>query len=137
MIATLLKEAMMKQGLSARQTAKLTGISHGTIDRILNGEWIDLETLVKLCNWLGVSPATALDTLGEGTDAVVSAIATIIEAQPKLAKTFLDAARDVKDGKLSPDDLRDIVAYAAYRINIARADEPGHAEVPEGNRSGV
>ena len=123
MIGTLLKEALTKKGLSTRQASEMTGIGHSTIARIIRGEWIDLETLVKLCDWLEISPATALNTLGNGKDVVVSSIATLIEAEPKLGQTFADAIRDVENGTLQPDDLRDIVAYATYKLQMRRTNE--------------
>ena len=141
MIANLLKEAMAAKGLSARQVAKITDISHTTVDRILTGDWIDLETLVKLCNWLKISPATALNTLGNGEDQVVSAMAALIEVEPRLAETLISAARDVENGKLQPSDLRDIVAYATYKVQLRRNDEPEHQfseePIPEGGRVGI
>jgi len=121
-IAEMLREKMGRDHLSARQTAKLTSISHGTIDRILAGEQLDIDTLVKLCAWLEVSPASALGDLGEGKDALASSIAAVIEAEPTLAETFFNAISDVKNGKLLPGDIRDIVAYAAYRITQRKND---------------
>lgn len=54
-LAALLKAKRGNQGL--RETAKaITGVSASTLSRIEQGKMPDLDTFMRLCDWLEVSP---------------------------------------------------------------------------------
>jgi transcriptional regulator with XRE-family HTH domain len=118
LFAKLVHDKMQSEGLTIREGARALGMSASTITRLLNGFPMDLETMIKVCNWLGVSPASVLNSQAiEGTDKLAASIAMILEREPTLASIFREALEDVEKGKLSPEDVQEIVSYAAYRIN--------------------
>ena len=104
------------KGISLRQAAREVGISHTAITRAAEGVQIDLETVVRICNWLGVSPNDVLGTMGVNDQVMISQVVALIQSEPKLAQLFTDAFKDVEADKLSLDDLRDILNYATYRL---------------------
>jgi transcriptional regulator with XRE-family HTH domain len=127
----LVEKMLEREHLSVRAAGDRLGVSHTTIHRLLDGESLDLSSVIKICNALGVKPATALNA--EATDedtSVVSVIAAIIETEPRLATLFADLAHDFQEGTVSSDDVLDIVSYAGYRLENARKQRSStvHAE---------
>jgi len=116
MLQILLSEKMEHEKLSLRNAAKVTGVSHTTLARILNGDAIDLDTVVQVSKWLGLKVSSVLNSFGD--DDIASSIAMIIQTEPKLGKVIIEAANNVRSGAITPDDLRDILAYLSYRINL-------------------
>jgi transcriptional regulator with XRE-family HTH domain len=126
-LSVLLKEARKERGLSYRQAAEQVGTSRTTIQRIEEGEPVDVETLIKICNWIGVSPSTVLDAEGLGKDALAAQIAAVMQAEPGLAEVFSQAMARVINGDMDPHTFRDLAAYAAYRLGIGK-EQPSHGE---------
>jgi transcriptional regulator with XRE-family HTH domain len=59
--------------MGVRAAAAEIGISPATLSRLENGRIPDLDTLKKVCIWLGVNPATYLgDPSQRGTPAIPS-----------------------------------------------------------------
>lgn len=118
MLQNVLEGAMKENGLSARDVGKILGVSHTTVIRALQGEAIDLSTLIKMAEWLKIRPSVLLDTLGD--EAKVDAkIEMLTEAYPELRTVLEKAAQAVEEGKADPTIIKDIVAYAEYRIQNA------------------
>ena len=92
------------------------GTSHTTILRALRGELVDLDTIIKIANWLDTRPSTLLDGFGR-KDSVVVRVASIVERVPGLAKIIEEAAAAVENGTADPALVEDIVSYAAYKLN--------------------
>ena len=126
MLKELLENEMQKSNLSLRAVSKQTKVAHTTIQRVLNGNPADLATTKSICNWLGVSVSTVLNVFQEPT--VENQVALIIEAQPALRELFEQAITDVKKGDLSPDDLADVLSYAAYRLDLGRKNNGAKKE---------
>ena len=120
MLGIILRDRLKERGLSARDAAPLTGVSHGTIDRVIKGEEVDIDTLVKLCNWLDISPSTILDTRAISGTSVVASVAALIEAEPNLKNLFTEAISGLKKGELESKVLTDIFYYATFRIRVSR-----------------
>jgi transcriptional regulator with XRE-family HTH domain len=116
MLAKILDDEMSKRRLSVREAGKVIGVSHTTIARILAGEPADVSTLQKVCDWLGISLASALNSEGVGDDALAANIAVLLQREPKLAAVFSSMIEQVKEGNLNPNDVRDIVEYANFKI---------------------
>jgi hypothetical protein len=76
----------------------------------------DVENLVSISNWLGVTVATALGVETGTQDDVAPRIALLIEAKARLKQLFGAFVKDYEDGRLTSEDIEDIFAYAAYRI---------------------
>jgi transcriptional regulator with XRE-family HTH domain len=123
-VKSLIVQKMQSERLSVRRAASAIGISHTTLAAYLKGATIDLPTLTRICNWLNVSPRSAM---GFDTDSdVASAVATILETEPDLARIFREAASDVQLGSLPFEDFREIVHYAATRLRMAKDRQKEH-----------
>ena len=117
MLRVLLEGELDKRHLSVRAAAEQVGVAHTTLHRIINHEPIDLETMVKLCNWLGVRPSTILDAQSNNSDvSIPSIVASLIEMDSRLATIFSDLADDLQEGTVDPDDVKDVAYYIAYRL---------------------
>ena len=114
MLKTLLADKMHKERLSSRNVAELTGVSHTTIQRILKGDNADLDTVVALGKWLKVRPAALL---GYEDESLETDVAALIQYVPGLEDIFKQATKAIKDGRASPELLKDIVAYANYKLS--------------------
>ena len=118
MLQTLLKDEQKKRSWSSRDLAEAVGTSHTTILRALRGELVDLDTIVKIANWLNVRPSTLLDGFGK-KDQVAVRVAVLVERVPGLAKPLEAAAEAIDEGRAEPELIEDIVAYATYKLNMA------------------
>jgi transcriptional regulator with XRE-family HTH domain len=123
-LSALLKDGLRSRGQSTRSAARQMGVAHTTLIRIQDGKPADVNTLIKICAWLGVSPASVLNADGMGTDVLAAQIATVLESDPKLAAVFSEAMARIISGEMQPDTLRDLAAYAAYRLGIQKESEP-------------
>jgi len=114
MLQKVLESAMKERGLGARKVGAILGVSHTTVLRAMRGEQIDLDTLIKIADWLKIRPSALLDSMGEAD--VESRIEVLVEAYPELHKVLEDAAVAIEKGQADPSIIKDIVAYAEYRI---------------------
>ncbi len=118
MLPTLLEDALRKRNLSERQAAKEIGITHSTLSRIIREKNTpDVDTLVRISQWLGVSPAVILGSENATTDETLTRIVQVLRTEPRLIQVFADALSRMAEGNLSMQTFRDIAAYAAFRIN--------------------
>jgi transcriptional regulator with XRE-family HTH domain len=117
-IAVLVKEKQQKLGLSDRGMAEEMGIAHATVRRIREGDTLDIETIRKIGDWLGVSPLALLAEEGIEKDALAAQIAAVLETEPQLASVFSEAMDRVLDGQMDPAVFRELATYAAYRLNL-------------------
>lgn len=124
MLKRVLEERMRSGGLSARAVARETGLSHTTIIRILEGKNVDLDVITTICNWLGISVNNVLasDQNLDERSTLVADIAAVVEQEPGLAEVFKDAVEEIKNGTMEPNDLRDIISYAKFKIQSKRAN---------------
>lgn len=134
MLQTMINDRMRARGMSVREAAREIGVAHTTLNRLLNEKAeVDLATVRLLAAWLGVSLPTALGIDDDNSDVAV-AVTALIEAEPRLADTFVRAAQEVKNGTLTSDDFRDILEYAMFKINSRRANaEKSKNDVPGGD----
>lgn len=115
-LSELVREKLATGRLSDRAAAREIGVSPTTIGRLLRGEAVDVDTLVKVCRWLGVTPASVLNSYEPSN--LADSVAVVIEANPQLAATFVELVEKIRVGELSPALLRDVVAYAAYKLDL-------------------
>ena len=118
MLQRVLEGAMKEKNLSARDVGKALGVSHTTVLRAAAGEAIDLPTLIKIANWLKIRPAALLDSMGDD-DSLDARIAILYDAYPELRTVLEHAAKAISDGDADPSIIKDIVAYAEFRISKA------------------
>jgi len=114
-LAELLRERMKVDGLSVRDVAEVTGVSHSTIARAANEETVTVSTLVALCTFLGVPLSSVLEAK-ENPDAIFEQISRVLAIEPELSGVFGDIARKINDGDLNKKVLAEIAAFAAYRV---------------------
>ena len=114
----LIEDRMQKNRYSIREVSRQVGVAHTTIIRVLGKETVDVDTLIKLCKWLGVSPAIALDGMIKTDRTLADQIATVLEAYPGLKEVFTEAMERLNRGEISPDTMADLIAYANYRLNV-------------------
>ncbi len=122
LLVKMLDDKMRQRNLSLRKMADEIGVSHTTISRILKGEVADIGTLIKLCKWLEVSPSDILDSNVEGARGLGSRIATILEANPKLALVFEEAIGRLEKDEISSQTIEDLVAYMSYRLGLDKKE---------------
>jgi transcriptional regulator with XRE-family HTH domain len=116
MLDIVLRNAMQERGLSSHKVAEAIGVSHTTILRALKGDTVDIETIIKIANFLNVRPSEMLNSMP--TDATLpDQLAALLSHSPELEETLRDAVQRVKAGELKPGTIADIVSYARYRIN--------------------
>jgi transcriptional regulator with XRE-family HTH domain len=116
MLDIILQRAMRGQGLSSHKAAEAIGVSHTTILRALRGEAVDVETIIKIANFLKIRPSELLNSMS--TDATLpDQLATLLSHSPELEETLKDAMERVRAGNLKPETVADIVSYALYKLN--------------------
>lgn len=118
MLREKLKQEMVNRGFSPRDLAKEIGTSHTTILRTLRGDDVDMKTILKYSAWLGVKPATLINSLPPDRSALPEKIIVMLGNHPILEKEFSRAVDAIVENKIDPSIIEDIAAYAAYKINM-------------------
>lgn len=112
----LLKLKMERKNLSLRQAGNLAGVAHTTIDRVLKGETVDLETVKKICDWIGIPVSSVVD-IGDEKAPMVDEVASLISMNKDFAKVLTEISEKIKSGKLSQDILIEITAFASFQLD--------------------
>jgi len=120
MLNEILKDELTKRGLSTREAAREIGVAHTTVARMLQGITVDIGTLQKTCDWLGIQLSTVLNVEDKSELGLTSKLSMILQKEPGLAGVFAEALDELENGHISADDLADIMGYAAYRINLGK-----------------
>lgn len=115
MLQTILQKAMNDRGLSSHTAAEEIGTSHTTILRALRGDRVDVDTIVKIADWLKIRPSELLNSMGDTSFA--DQIAILLSHSRELEDELKDAVERVQAGALEPAVIRDIVSYALYKLN--------------------
>ena len=116
LMATLVKEKMTKDRLSFRKAGDQVGVSHTTIQRVADGEQMDLPTTQKIADWLRIPLSTLLDLDSKTDDQLAKQIAAVLYREPQLATVFGEAMKRVLTGEMQPDTFRALAQYAAFQI---------------------
>jgi len=111
-----LQERMDAEKLSLRQAAKLIKISHSTVARALRGEKLDVDSMVEICKWLGV---TLNEVVYEGYEPnpIYMKIAQILSIEPEFESIFFRIEQEIRNERISQSLLKEIAGYANYRID--------------------
>jgi transcriptional regulator with XRE-family HTH domain len=102
-LAKLLKNKRGNQCLSLRDAASEIGISAPTLQRIEGGQEATSSTLIKLCEWLGIS-VDELRTTPKSKQSrdTIEQIEVLLRADkeldPEVAETIANVARQVYNG---------------------------------------
>jgi transcriptional regulator with XRE-family HTH domain len=122
------------EGLSTRAVADACGVSHSTIARAANGETVEIDTLIKITEWLGV-PVETIINVSDNPDEVLEQIVMVLSVEPELSSVFGEIARKVSAKEMSPKVLSEIAAFASYRLQQHEATNKYAYEVEETNAS--
>ena len=118
-IGDLLAEKQKQEGISTRKLGRRIGVAHTTVARIMDGQAVDLDTIEKVADYLQVN---VVDLLNVGskveTEALGAQVALLCQMEPRLVKVFREAMYGVNKDMIPPEALRDIIRYAAFRINM-------------------
>jgi len=109
-LEVILKNKIAQKRLSIRSAALEIGIAHTTLNRILAGGNIDLDTILKISEWIGVKPSELLQLETDDVSLLVSSI-------PGLKEILAEAAEKIQTGELDISALADITAYAKFRVS--------------------
>ena len=112
-LAKLLRIKQRQTGASNREIARAAGVAHTTISRVLEGRSVNLKTLQKISEWLEADPAMVMEDSG---DDLTETIAAIIASDRRLESALTDAARKLKDGAITEETMREIIAYITWAI---------------------
>lgn len=115
MLQIVLERAMKEKGLSSHKAAEAIGVSHTTILRALRGEMVDVDTIIKIGDFLKVRPSELLNSMSTDT-ALSDQLAVLLSHSPEFEEELRDAVERVKGGALEPAVLKDIVSYALYKL---------------------
>lgn len=115
MLAGLLESKIKELGLSNRGAAREIGIAHTTLQRFLAGQAFDMDTILKICDYLGVSPDKALNSLPSKIQPL-NDLEMFLESEPEIANAFYMAIGGLKENRLSKVDVKEIVEFATFKI---------------------
>jgi transcriptional regulator with XRE-family HTH domain len=118
MLQIVLKNAMDQRKLSSHKAAEAIGVSHTTILRALRGEAVDVETIIKIANFLHIRPSELLNSMSTETG-LPDQLAALLSHSPELENELKGAVERAQAGQLDPAVIRDIVSYALYKLNQA------------------
>ena len=115
MLQQILQKAMADRNMSSHTAAEAIGVSHTTILRALRGDRVDVDTIIKIANWLNIRPSELLNSMSDTS--LADEIAVLLSHSRELEDELKDATERVKAGHLDPAVLKDIVSYALYKLN--------------------
>lgn len=114
MIGELLQNKIRENGISKREAARQIGVAHTTVNRIIKGVPPDLPTIYAVSEWLGVNPSVLIDI--DSQNNLAAKVTAILQQNPKLAEVFAEAFSRVEDGRMSPSEVEDLIAYMTFRL---------------------
>ncbi len=112
----LIQSRIKGKDLSIREAARQIGIAHTTLIRCLDGLSVDLDTLFSICDWLGVSPSTAINTFQKNSDATNEKITLLIQFFPDLMEPLENILHMIEAEQVQPSIFEDILTYIEFRL---------------------
>jgi DNA-binding Xre family transcriptional regulator len=118
-IRQMVEQKLLAEGITIGEVAIKVGLSRATYYRFLKGDNLDMDTVIRLCKWLEVSPATILNIEAPDNEvATLSTIAAIVNLDPRIAALFVGLANDFREGKVNINVAQDILAYSAFKLKL-------------------
>ena len=121
LFASLLQQRLEEEGLSVRRAAKRIRVAHTTLIRAIHGKSVDLNTLLRICEFLEIPPVDILGAMPGSASPLASQIAMVLKQTAPLAEAFQKAMNAVANGGADQRVVEEIAAYAAYRLSLATA----------------
>ena len=118
MLKTALQAAMQHRGLSSHSAAAEIGVSHTTVLRALRGDAVDVDTLVKIADWLHVRPSELLNSLSSRAT-LSEDLSVLLSHSSELEQVLGDLVQSIEDGKMNKAVLDEVVAFAQYKFSTA------------------
>jgi transcriptional regulator with XRE-family HTH domain len=119
MLGRLVEEKTRRLGISQREAARQIGVSATTLAAVSAGRPLEVNTAYLICSWLGVPLEAAVNRIPADKNLAVQ-ITILLKAAPELEEIFSIAAKEVETGTLSSDDFREILEFAAFKIQQRR-----------------
>jgi len=114
-LSELLAEKLKKEGMSVRAAAEKIGVSHSTVARAVKGETVEVDTLVKIADFLGVPVENILE-VGKSLDKKMEHLAFILGLEPELSDVLMRISQQIKTDKIDSQILSEIAAFASFRL---------------------
>ena len=123
LLQLLVREKMNKENLSLRKVGRATDISHTTISRILDGDAVDLDTLIAICKWLEIPPSRVLDGYKTDEGNLEARIGAILDLNPRLRIAFKHAMERCEADEVNAQVVEELLAYATFRLGVEREED--------------
>jgi transcriptional regulator with XRE-family HTH domain len=120
-LSKIVKDKLDHDTISIREAGRQIGVSATTISRILSGESIDVDTLISVCGWAGVSPSDVLDAELKDDRALGSKIASVLGTVPEVWEVFEKIINELDEGNIDLDTTRDLISYTTWRLDKVHA----------------
>ena len=121
MLKQILRDTLRKKGLSSHKAADEIGTSHTTILRALRGDIVDLATIIKIADWLGIRPSELLNSMSKSR--LSDQLLTLLAGFPELRSVLEEALISIKNESADPAIIADIVSYASYKLKTGEVSE--------------
>jgi transcriptional regulator with XRE-family HTH domain len=115
-LSELLSERLDLLGMSVRKAADKIGVSHATVARAANGETVEVDTFVKIADFLGVPLNSLLDDV-ETPDEVYEQISVVFTIEPELKNVLTRIAKKIEAKTIDPKILSELAGFASYRLH--------------------
>lgn len=117
-LRAMLAEKKDKENLGYRTIGKQSGVPFTSLNRFMvHDSYLSVDNIVRLCEWLGVSPAMVLDGFGDNENSRKSGMIAIMQRYPALEEVLLEIESRVTEGELDPEIIDDVAQYAEFILN--------------------
>jgi DNA-binding Xre family transcriptional regulator len=118
MLSIILKSEINERNISVREASRQINIAHTTLIRIIEGEVVDLKTIKKVSEWLGINVSDVLKSDTSNEKGIGETLAMFLDRNPKLRDAFIGSISKLQTGEIKKNVIEDILAYIAFRLSI-------------------